>query len=119
MGYDINTSHPNKERLEEIHEFIDECSSLPEDDDLRLTYMQKLRQKSIKFSLYKDDKLLEFLKQIVYNSKDKHIILESLYVLHILILTSKSEHDRYFMEYIHKEYFPLLKQQLEMREEFL
>ena len=73
MDYDINTSHPNKERLEEIHEFIDECSSLPEDDDLRLTYMQKLRQKSIKFSLYKDDKLLEFLKQIVYNSKDKHI----------------------------------------------
>jgi CRISPR/Cas system-associated exonuclease Cas4 (RecB family) len=79
--------------------------------------MQKLREKSTKFNLYKDDKLLNFLKQILYNSKDKHIILEALYVLHILILTSKSEHDKSFIEYIHKEYFPLLKQQLEMREE--
>ena len=33
---------------------------------------------------------------------------------YILILTSKSEHDKSFMEYIHKEYFPLLKQQLEI-----
>jgi hypothetical protein len=114
-AYDIK-SRPSEEQLEEIHQLVDEYWRIT-NDNLMLTYMLKLSEKAIKFNVYKDDKLLNFLKEILYQSNDKHIILWALYILHILILTSKSEHDRSFIEYIHKEYFSFLKQQLEVQEE--
>jgi hypothetical protein len=116
LRYNINAPNPSNEQLEGIHQLIDEYWGIT-NDNLMLTYMQKLSEKVGKFNLYKDDKLLNFLKQTLYQSNDKHIILEALHILHILILTSKSEHDKSFIEYIHKEYFSLLKQQVEAEEE--
>jgi hypothetical protein len=77
LRYNINAPNPSNEQLEGIHQLIDEYWGIT-NDNLMLTYMQKLSEKVGKFNLYKDDKLLNFLKQTLYQSNDKHIILEAL-----------------------------------------
>ena len=64
----INASKPTDEQLEEIHEFIEDYFSISKDDDLRLILWQKLREKSLKLNLYKDDsfwKLMGIICQLL------------------------------------------------------
>lgn len=117
ISYDIRAAHPDNEQLDEIHEAIDEYNGFPEGHELRYTYLQKLNEKSRRFNLYNDKEFLDFLKQILHNTMDKHIILESLFILHNLIITSKIESEKSFIEYVNREYIPMLIQHLETREE--
>ena len=107
--YNIMPSQLDSYKIRKIHELIQEYDSFSEDDELRFTYLQKFNDYSNRFDLYKDNVFLEFLKGQIKNSNNKHIIFESLFILHKLILTSKLEHEDYFIEYINKEYFPFLK----------
>lgn len=117
IRYNLHATHPDNEQLDEIHEAIEEYNSFPEGHELKYTYLQKLNEKSKRFNLYNDKEFLEFLKQILHNTMDKHIILESLFILHNLIITSKIESEKSFIEYVNKEYIPMLIQHLETREE--
>ena len=59
------------------------------------------------------DALNEQIKTVNY----KHIILECLFILHNLILSSKEEDRDSVIEYTMKEYFSLLEQRLESENE--
>jgi hypothetical protein len=84
---------------------------------LKITYLQKLNDFSKRFDLFRDRKFLDFLEKQIKNSTNKHIVLECLYTLHNLILTSKVEDDFSFLAYVNKHYFSFLTDKLESRVE--
>ena len=103
--------HLDDEKRHKIQQLIDEYNSFT-DDELRLTYMQKFNEVSKSFDLYNDNLFLEFLKQQIKTSNNKHIILESLFVLHNLILTSRLENKDSFTGYVDIEYLAFLKENM-------
>jgi hypothetical protein len=113
LSYKIMPTPLNEETKQKIHEFLNEYSSL-QDDDLRITYLQKFNDFSKRFDLYKDNEFLDFLEKQIKNSKNKHIVLECLFILHTLILTSKVEPDESFLAYVGEHYFSFLKERSEL-----
>ena len=117
ISYAISPNHLNNEQIEEIHDLIDDYNTFSNEDDYKFIYMNSFIEFSRKFDLYRDKVFLEFLKSEFKNSPDKHIILECSFILHNLIISSKIEEEETFIEYVHKEYFPLIKECLESVEE--
>jgi hypothetical protein len=115
--YKIRVPNPNQQELERIHDFLDEFDTLTvEQQELRLTYLQKLNEKSKHYNLHNDTKFLIFLNKLINKSEDKHIIWESLFILHNLITTSKTENEPSFLDYVYKQYFGLFNQRLAARD---
>lgn len=116
--YKIRVQNPEEEELERIFDFIDEFDTLSDDQpDLKLTYLRKLNDKSIRYNLHNNRRFLQFLSKLIHESNDKHIIWESLLILSNLITTSKTENETSFKDYVNKEYFDLFKQRLEARDQ--
>lgn len=107
--YKIMPTHLNAETRQKIHEILNEFDDL-QNDDLKITYMQKLNDFSKRFDLYKDSEFLDFLERQIKHGIDKHIVLECLYTLHSLILTSKVENGDSFLAYVNEHYFTFLKE---------
>jgi len=107
-------THLNTRTIKNIREILNEYDAL-HSDDLKITYLQKLNDFSKRFDLFRDRKFLDFLEGQIKNGTDKHIVLECLYILHSLILTSKVENDDLFLAYVNKHYFSFLKDKLELR----
>jgi hypothetical protein len=116
MDFKIMPTHSNTKTIRKIHEILNEYDDL-HDDDLKITYLQKLNDFSKRFDLFRDRELLDFLERQIKNGTNKHIILECLYALHSLILTSKVEEDDSFLSYVSKHYFSFLKDKSESRSE--
>jgi hypothetical protein len=101
-------THLNEETKQKIYEFLNEYDDL-QDDDLRITYLQKFNDFSKRFDLYRDNEFLDFLEKQIKNGKNKHVVLECLFTLHSLILTSKVEQEASFLVYVDKHYFSFLR----------
>ncbi len=102
--YNIMPTHLNKEKLKKVHQFLVEYESL-HNDDLRITYLQKFNDFSKRFNLYSDTKFLEFLEKQIKNGTNQHVVLECLFILHNLILSSKAEQEDSFLSYVNEHYF--------------
>src|SRR5919106_1398554 len=111
--YHILPTYLNDARIEGIHGLLREYDSL-QNDDLKITYLQKFNDFSKRFDLYTDKTFLDFLERHIKNGTDKHIVLECLFILHSLILTSKVEHGDSFLAYVNKHYFLFLKAKSEL-----
>ena len=111
--YDSPIRDPTKGETKKIWDLVEEYSCFAEGDELQFTYLQNFNKVSIEFKMYKNTKFLDFLNNQIKTTNNKHIILECLIILHNLLLSSKKEGRYSFVEYIKKEYFPLLKQHLE------
>ena len=110
-------SHVDKEKIQEIHEFIKEYRNFSNDDENKYTYMRDIFNKiSSKYDIYRDTVFLEFLEYEINTSSDKHIILECLIILHNLIKFSRLEEKKFSQDYLIKKYFPLIKKLLETAE---
>jgi hypothetical protein len=108
----------NEEQMERIHgQIVDYNSCSEEDDEFRFKYLRNFNDYSSKYSLYKDNVFLDFLYKQIRNSRNKNIIEECLYILHNLILTSKTDKEASFMEYVKQQYFPLLQEMMLSRDE--
>lgn len=110
--YNIMPTHLNDEKKKTIDELLEEYDDL-QGDDFKITYLQKFTDFSKRFDLWKYNRFLDFLEGQIKNGTDKHIVLECLFTLHRLILTSKVEHDGSFLEYVNKHYFTFLKEKSE------
>ena len=110
------STHLNTETIKKIHEILNEYEGL-HNEDLKITYLQKLNDFSKRFDLYRDREFSDFLERQIKNGTDKHIVLECLYTLHSLILTSKVENEDSFLVYVNKHYFSFLKNKLRSRVE--
>jgi Cap4, dsDNA endonuclease domain len=116
LDFKIMPTHLGTKTIKRIHEILNEYDGL-HDDDLKITYLQKLNDFSKRFDLFKDREFLDFLERQIKNGTNKHIALECLYTLHSLILTSKVENDDSFLTYVSKHYFSFLKDKSESRTE--
>jgi hypothetical protein len=110
--YKIMPTRLDKEKLKKVHQFLKECDSL-HNDDLKITYLQKFNDFSKRFNLYSDIEFLDFLEKQIKIGTNKHVVLECLFILHNLILSSKIEQDDSFLSYVKKHYFSFLKERLE------
>lgn len=116
--YNIMSSSLNEEQSRRFHDQIDDYYGCSEGEDrIRYKYLRNFIDYSSKFNIYKDEKILDFLKDQFKNSNDKYIMEECLYILHNLILTSKIDKEVSFMQYVKQEYFPILKDNLESGDE--
>jgi hypothetical protein len=111
FSYKIMPTKLTYETKQEMHELLNEYSAL-EDHDLRITYLQKFNEYSTRYDLYKDSEFLDFLEDQIKNGSDKHIILECLFILHRLIITSKVDDEKAFLEYVRDEYFSFFEDNL-------
>jgi hypothetical protein len=116
LNYKIMPTHLNTDSIDKIHEILNEYDSL-HNDDLKITYLQKLNDFSKRFDLYRDIEFLDFLERQIKNGTNRHIVLECLYTLHSLILTSKVENEDSFLAYVSKHYFSFLKNKSESKVE--
>lgn len=107
--YKIMPTHLNAETRQKIHEMLNEFDGL-HNDDLKITYLQKLNDFSKRFNLYRDSEFLNFLEKQIKHGIDKHIVLECLNTLHSLLLTSKVENADSFLDYAKEHYFTFLKE---------
>jgi hypothetical protein len=101
----------NDETSREIYDLLDEYISLA-DQDLMITYLQKFNEYASRYNLYKDSKFLSFLEDQIKNGFNKHIILECLFILHRLIITSKVADEKVFLEYVRDHYFSFFEDNL-------
>lgn len=111
--YKIMPTHLDKEKLKKVHQFLKEYDSLY-NDDLRITYLQKFNDFSKRFNLYSDTKFLDFLEKQIKNGTNQHVVLECLFILHSLILSSKVEQEDSFLAYVKEHYFSFLKEKSEL-----